>query len=216
MQIGIALASCLLLAATLSACSSTPPTGQTGGQPAKTGSNVDTAAPQTHSVTPTKPLLVDLNAENSWRAACALPLATVAQQTAPLGTDVKELDYNQLGDAECEYDTAHSSSIPSLGIQLREYDSSTSYGTNDTGTGEWHAPDPATGYQQACQAWGGQCVTGIGDGVALSEDGTTAQVFLNGPYFYQLQLYELQGSSGSGQILLTLAKELGTAPAPGS
>ncbi|HEY5229527.1 MAG TPA: hypothetical protein VIJ11_01380, partial [Galbitalea sp.] len=89
--------------------------------------------------------MIDLNADDSWHAACALPVATVATLTAQLGTRVTETDPNQPGDDECIYDDAPTTSDPSLTIQLREYDATTNYGT-DGGPVGWHAPTPAAGY----------------------------------------------------------------------
>jgi hypothetical protein len=211
MRKGLLLISGVLLVGGLAACSSSEGTAPEQSPVQHHQGTSPTVAP-THS-SATEPTLLNLNAENSWHAACVLPIATVAAQTAALGTKVTETDPNQPGDDECFYDDSPTSALPSLDIQLREYDSTTSYGT-DGGSVSWHAPTPAAGYQQACTAYAGQCITGIGDGVVLSSDQGTAQVFLNGPYFYELQFYELGGSAASGQVLLSLARELVTAPAP--
>jgi hypothetical protein len=160
-------------------------------------------------------------AQMSWQDACVLSVADVAAVLAPIGITIDHTDNAEanLGDPpSCAYD-GPDGSAGTLDITLLPYDISTTdedfgFLTSGSGVG-WRAPDPASGYRNACRAaqaaYGATCTPAIGGGYISTTKTNEALVFLNGKSFCDFTLLFFGGGDAPSSVYQTIAEKIAAA-----
>jgi hypothetical protein len=215
-----ALVVSLLLA--LSACASSTTQGTSPVSSAAQGARTpEPSPPPATSGTPIAPVSssiprLDLTAAGSWKIACVLSPAEVNSILAPAGIKVDSAQpASSTDNAACDYSSADSAGAASF--QVAAYDPTQMYGylTPGVPANEWTAPNPAQGYQNACNAaqanGGAQCIPDIGRGLIVGDKYNQAVLFVDGPAFYDLNIEYFAGGIAAAATYIALAKSVAAA-----